>query len=288
VWGCANNYNNIQLGAGDSDEPPTTTPPSTNERSDIDNEAITNNVPSSINAHARQNSKVGQVLLSTAEILVCDSQNKPVWCRALLDSGSQHNFMTESLTRRLNLKRIKASCSIIGINDASHTSSYKVATTIKSRVYDYSLNLEFFALPNLTSKLLLMPVNLTALKVPVDISLADPSFHIPKKVDIILGAEIYFKLLTKEQVQTVPRGPIFQGTRLGWVIAGPVPASTNQADKSIASACISVTSEFANIENQMAEFWRLEEVKNCDVYTLEEKRCKQHFESNVTKTDVLQ
>lgn len=280
----ANNYN-IQSGAGDGDEPSTTTPLTTDDRNDIGNETISNNnnIPASINAHARQNSKVGQVLLSTAEILVCDSQNKPVWCRALLDSGSQHNFMTESLTRRLNLNRIKASCSIIGINDASHTSSYKVTTTIKSRVYDYSLCLEFFALPNLTSKLPLMPVNLTELKVPVGISLADPSFHVPKKVDIILGAEIYFELLTKEQMQTVPRGPIFQGTRLGWVIAGPIPAPTNQAEKSIVSLCTGVSSELANIENQMAEFWRLEEVKNCDVYTLEEKRCKQHFELNVKR-----
>jgi len=40
------------------------------------------------------------------------------------------------------------------------------------------------------------------------------------------------------------------------------------------------------MENQMAEFWRLEEVKNGDVYTLytlEEKRCTQHFELNVKR-----
>ncbi|XP_008180484.1 uncharacterized protein LOC103308595 [Acyrthosiphon pisum] len=219
------NNNNIHTGgAGNSGESSNTTPPAENDRNDIANEAMINSAPASVNAHARQNSEAGQVLLSTAEILVFDSQNKPVLCRALLDSGSQHNFMTESLTRRLNLKRIKSSCSIIGINDASHTSTYKVTTTIKSRIYDYSLNLEFFALPNLTSKLPLMPVNLTELKVPVDIRLADPSFHVPKKVDIILGAEIYFELLTKEQIQTVSRGPIFQGTRLGWVIAGPIPS----------------------------------------------------------------
>jgi len=278
-----NNNNTHTGGAGNSGESSNTTPPAENDRNDIANEAMINSAPASVNAHTRQNSEVGQVLLSTAEILVFDSQNKPVLCRALLDSGSQHNFMTESLTRRLNLKRIKSSCSIIGINDASHTSTYKVTTTIKSRIYDYSLNLEFFALPNLTSKLPLMPVNLTELKVPVDISLADPSFHVPKKVDIILGAEIYFELLTKEQIQTVSRGPIFQGTRLGWVIAGPIPSPTNQAENSTFSLCTSVMSEFANIENQIAEFWRLEEVKNCNVYTLEEKRCKQHFELNVKR-----
>lgn len=158
-----------------------------------------------------------------------------------------------------------------------------MTATIKSRVYDYSLNLEFFALPNLTGKLPLMPVNLTELKVPADISLADPAFHVPKRVDIILGAEIYFQLLTKEQIQTVSRGPIFQRTRLGWVIAGPIPSPTNQAENSTLSLCTSVISEFANVENQIAEFWRLEEIKNCNVYTIEEKRCKQHFELNVTR-----
>ncbi|KAF0711168.1 Integrase catalytic domain-containing protein, partial [Aphis craccivora] len=128
-----------------------------------------------------------------------------------------------------------------------------------------------------------MPVNLTELKVPADISLADSAFHVPKRVDIILGAEIYFQLLTKEQIQTVSRGPIFQRTRLGWVIAGPIPSPTNQAENSTLSLCTSVISEFANVENQIAEFWRLEEIKNCNVYTIEEKRCKQHFELNVTR-----
>jgi len=81
----------------------------------------------------------------------------------------------------------------------------------------------------------------------------------------------------------VSRGPIFQGTRLGWVIAGPIPSPTNQAENFTLSLCTSVMSEFANVENQIAEFWRLEEIKNCNVYTLEEKRCKQHFELNVTR-----
>jgi len=113
------------------------------------------------------------------------------------------------MTRRLNLKRMNASSAMIGINDASHMSMFKVAATIKSRVHDCSLNIDFFALPNLTSKLPLMTVNLKGLKIPADISLADPVFHVPKKVDIILGAEIYFELLIKEQMKPTPRGPIY-------------------------------------------------------------------------------
>jgi len=38
------------------------TPPTKNDGNDIANEAIINNVPASVNAHARQNSKVGQVI----------------------------------------------------------------------------------------------------------------------------------------------------------------------------------------------------------------------------------
>jgi len=131
------NSHNTQSETKGNGEQSVSVQPADSDGNDIDNGAISNSTHTSVNAHARQEGRVGQVLLSTAEILVYDNTNKPVWCRALLDSGSQHNFMTESMTRRLNLKRMNASCAIIGINDASHVSTFKVAATIKSRVHDY-------------------------------------------------------------------------------------------------------------------------------------------------------
>lgn len=35
----------------------------------------------------------------------------------------------------------------------------------------------------------------------------------------------------------------------------------------------------------MAAFWRLEEVKSNELYTIEERACKQHFIKNVQRDD---
>ena len=41
-------------------------------------------------------------LLSTALVDICDNQGKPHTCRAILDNGSQSNFLSEKMARLLN------------------------------------------------------------------------------------------------------------------------------------------------------------------------------------------
>lgn len=82
-------------------------------------------------------------------------------------------------------------------------------------------------------KLPLMPVDVTNCKVPVGIALADPNFNIPSAIDMLLGAEIFFDLLSNNQIRPIPQRPIFRNTRFGWIISGPVPhSSKNNGDSS--------------------------------------------------------
>jgi hypothetical protein len=62
------------------------------------------------------NAQHSENLLLTAVVLVKDCHEKYHQCRALLDAGSQSNFITRHLTNKLKLKTIPITHKIIGIN----------------------------------------------------------------------------------------------------------------------------------------------------------------------------
>ncbi|KAF0748793.1 Uncharacterized protein FWK35_00024408 [Aphis craccivora] len=80
-----------------------------NESNNKDNEIKTNIEPehiTTVTAHAYHNYN-DQIILPTAIVRVIDSNGLPVICRALLDSGSQSNFITEDMAQILRTKREK-------------------------------------------------------------------------------------------------------------------------------------------------------------------------------------
>ena len=94
-----------------------------------------------------------QVLLSTAVVQVVDSQGRSHKCRALLDNGSQSNFITERLANILKIKRNKNSIPISGINNTDVTISQSVNVCIKSCVSDFQANITCSILPHITGNI---------------------------------------------------------------------------------------------------------------------------------------
>ena len=60
-----------------------------------------------------------QIFLSTTSVEVQDLQGNNHTCRALLDSASQANFITEALCTRFGTKKIPMVSPIFGINGQS-------------------------------------------------------------------------------------------------------------------------------------------------------------------------
>lgn len=59
-----------------------------------------------------------QVLLATAIVHVQDAQGNIHACRALLDSASMSNFISEQLVSKLQLQQTSANVAVSGINEA--------------------------------------------------------------------------------------------------------------------------------------------------------------------------
>ena len=101
-----------------------------------------------------QNSKNHTVLLATAIIRVRDNFGDLHTCRALLDSGSQSNFVTCELAKKLDLKFLKSNIQIKGINNSTSDSSFRVNIKISSQLNDFEKDIDCLVLKNVTSMLI--------------------------------------------------------------------------------------------------------------------------------------
>ncbi|CAK9796145.1 hypothetical protein ANTPLA_LOCUS664 [Anthophora plagiata] len=70
--------------------------------------------------------------MTTARLKVYNKSKNLVCCRALLDTCSTANFMSERLADRLQLKRRRCSVPIGALNQMTTSSSHIVTTSIRS------------------------------------------------------------------------------------------------------------------------------------------------------------
>ncbi|XP_055605638.1 uncharacterized protein LOC129753814 [Uranotaenia lowii] len=109
-------------------------------------------------ANERVSSNTGRVketriLLATAVVLIEGEGGVKCPARALLDSGSECNFMSEKLCQMLKVTRKSTDVSIIGIENSSAKARFRVAARVRSRVSDYDQNMEILVLPKVTANL---------------------------------------------------------------------------------------------------------------------------------------
>jgi len=63
-----------------------------------------------------ESSNSEEAMLSTVVVLICDSDGSRRACRALLDCGSQANFVTKKFVEALGLETCPSNVSICGVN----------------------------------------------------------------------------------------------------------------------------------------------------------------------------
>ncbi|XP_062556861.1 uncharacterized protein LOC134221689 [Armigeres subalbatus] len=194
------------------------------------------------------------VLLSTALVKVFSSSGFSLWARALLDSGSQLNFVSENIVQKLKLRRIKEFVPISGVGLSSTSSKHTTIIRIQSHCADFEDNWKFHVLPKLTLELPNQAVDICRSRWPSDVVLADPTFDQPGTIDLILGVDIFYDLLRDGQIKHGGGDPVLQNTALGWVVSGKVQAK-------IPSASVSNFAHVApspTIEDQLSWFWEIE------------------------------
>ncbi|XP_055645178.1 uncharacterized protein LOC129781512 [Toxorhynchites rutilus septentrionalis] len=221
-----------------------------------------------------------KVLLATAVVMVRDTNGNQYPARALLDSGSESNFMTERLSQKLRVTRERVNIPVLGIGEVASKVKQRIRATILSRVSGFSREMEFLILPKVTVNLPTTSINTRGWAIPEGIQLADPTFGVPTAVDMVLGIESFFDFF--ESGRKVGLGdnlPILKETVFGWVVCGGLADSTQV---SRVNCNVSTTK---NLESLISKFWSCEEINSTNDYSLEEARCEEWFVQSVVRDD---
>ncbi|XP_055590649.1 uncharacterized protein LOC129742731 [Uranotaenia lowii] len=219
-----------------------------------------------------------RVILATAVVTLIDDHGHSHVARALLDSGSECSFITESFSQRLRIHRQKVHLSISGIGQSSTHARLKLRTTVRSRTTRFSTIVELLVLPKLTLNLPSTTMDVSSWSFPEGIQLADPAFYQSNPIDVVLGAEIFFDVFKPSGRISLGDGlPMLVNSVFGWVVSGKVMQSNHLKTISCNVATV------ADIQRFMQRFWAIEEESAVPSLSVEEAACEEHFRRTVQR-----
>lgn len=224
------------------------------------------------------------VLLATALVNAQSKNGSYQTVRALLDQGSQASFVTEAVVQLLKLKKMPVRGTISGVGGAKTVqSNYVVHINLESKMEPHeSIQVKAHVLRTITSALPGKQVEEVPWLESTGIHLADPEYHTPNKIDILLGADIFCQIL-REGVRRHPSGLLVaQATSFGWIVSGIV--GSNQKEPS--STTIVMHGTFTDENEILKKFWEMETESAYEerkMLTEEEKLCEDFFEKTTLR-----
>lgn len=222
------------------------------------------------------------VLIATARIIIVDSHGNEHSVRALLDSGSQSNFITSDCCRRLGLNiNNRPSCSTVkGIGGSSKMIQGSVNIKFYSR-FNRNINycLESLVVDKITERLPTATVDASLLYNFKNLPLADDTYFSSGPIQVLIGASIFPHLLLSNKVQGQPphASPLALETVLGYVIVGDAPVRVDS--KSTVSYCCTTDP----LDSAVRKFWEIEEVDVPSILSPDDTLCEEFYTRTTTR-----
>ncbi|XP_058816675.1 uncharacterized protein LOC131679948 [Topomyia yanbarensis] len=225
-------------------------------------------------------------LLLTVTINVQDKHGRPLACRAIIDCASHTSYITTDLCDKLGLSTTDVDFEFGGISGNFGHASKDALVTFSSRCSEYQNVIPCVVLDRITSELPIKPVDISNWPIPSSIHLADPQFHRPGKISMLLGNKLFFNLLEPGTIKLCleNRLPVLQNTKLGWVVSGGYEYPKQSAKSSLPLCLLASTDDL--LSKQLKQFWELEEYANTKPYfSNQETQCEDHFLKHTTRNE---
>lgn len=213
--------------------------------------------------------QISEVVLATALAQVRDQSQEWRDVRTFIDGGSQMNFITRRLADILGLEITPYKAHISGLSNSQVTKVQGITKIcLRSRNTDFQMEFQVGVINKIatlpTKKL--PPINPSEIQ---GITLADPLYHQPAPVEILLGAAAAFSIPTQRSRMEGGYPKYLHKTALGWLIAGDLPSSQQTESGG--------GSNFFCLEKQFKKFWEIEEVPRRIFLSQEEAFCEEDF-----------
>lgn len=222
-------------------------------------------------------------VLATGYVQIHDNSGKTILVRALFDSGSEMNVISEACLNQLKLKKHKMSFQINGITGSelfeTNIVNVKLTPWFKSSE-KYELSKSFIVLKKIPFSQRAKLKEETASEFS-KLQKADPEFERASKADIILGIDIWSEILLEGIVKS-KNGLCAQNTKLGYVIFGAIEQKSDlQMNIAVTNVAISEPEE-DDLNKLLRRFWEQENVSD-NFEPEEDKYAEETFKKNVTR-----
>nr|XP_049706052.1 uncharacterized protein LOC126056570 [Helicoverpa armigera] len=235
-------------------------------------------VNTTIASHHSAKQSTSVALLATATVSARNDHNHTVVLRALVDQGSQASFISEKATQLLKLTRHTARGSIIGVGSTRTNVDHVVQLRIGSRWNpSFEINVQAYVMnKQLTTKIPSKAVTVTHWPHLEGLNLADPEYHKPGPIDLLLGVKEYAQIVQQQLIKGPPGSPCAQETNLGWILFGEI--NTNVIEESFL-----VLHQQIEVDNMLKSLWEIDTGKK-RILTKEEKLCETIYVNTHART----
>ncbi|XP_055633833.1 uncharacterized protein LOC129774162 [Toxorhynchites rutilus septentrionalis] len=224
------------------------------------------------------------VFLMTVIVNIVDAFGQMHPARALLDSASQPNLITERLAQLLRVKRDRVNVTIMGAGQLSKPVRESIFTQVKSRSSDFCCDVSFLVMNKVTANLPAQDVSRIGWRIPKEITLADPEFHRSQPIDLVLGAKHFHTFFpTAVRLQNDDRLPLLVESVFGWIVAGSAPCIRSDGDSDGDEELQSTVVSMVSLEQIIERFWMTESLSTNDTYSEEKKFCETFYQSTTTR-----
>ncbi|XP_047987148.1 uncharacterized protein LOC125227000 [Leguminivora glycinivorella] len=224
------------------------------------------------------------VLLPTVKVKVISKSGKEIIVKAMLDCASQNSFVTAKLAKELG-HPLSPGTTITGVTLNDKCIKHSLQLDIFSCVYPFKTNVKLLVVDKFTKEMLPQTkIDISKIKIPENITLADDSFHIPSKIDILLAANIFFQCLLSqpEELRDPDAAPSLVHTQFGYIVGGDVPSSILKRP-AVTLFCQECQTD---IRDTMSNFWHTEKVPEIYAeHTSEQQQCEKLFTETVKLED---
>lgn len=218
-----------------------------------------------------------EVMLATALVKVIGPKGHTAITRALIDSGGEASFVSESLVQSLHLRRTRTDITINGLQGIP-TSSPKYSTTFEithARREGDRYEVDAFILQDITAY---RPKSFQPKQHPElrDLDLADPEPSRALRIEMLLGADVLGAFMRDGFIRLRDSQVIAQATSLGWILSGPI-------NKPQEPRSITVQHSARELPELLQRFWELEEGPDTQPSSAEDERCEKIFRETTTR-----